>query len=258
MRLGMRLRELWNHRLGLLASVLIALFAAVWSVQKVSLSPLGLEPRSLETASASTRVLVDTPRSAVLDASVQGFDIESVTSRALMVGNMVNSAPVREAIAERVGIPSDRIEFSAPLTREWPRAIKQAGVERRTSDILKSPDQYRLNVRVNPTVPVIELSAQAPTATAAEELANGAVTGARDYLRSMGRRQSIRGSEQIRLEQLGRAKGGIINGGVSLQIAALSFTLALIASCAGVLFLARVRRGWKSGGGRPATAGELY
>lgn len=257
MRFGMRLRELWNNRVGLLVSVAIALFAAFWSVEKVSLFPPGSEPRRLETASASTRVLVDTPRSVVLDVSAQGFDIESVTNRALLVGNLINSAPVREAIAERVGIPSDRIEFSAPLTRDWPRAIKQAGTERSTSDILKSPEQYRLNIRVNPTVPVFEISAQAPTAAAAERLANGAVVGARDYLSAIGRRQGIRGGDQIRLEQLGRAKGSVINGGVDLQIAALSFGLALAAACAGVLVLTRIRRGWAAQGRRPRPVGEL-
>lgn len=246
MRFGMRLRELWGHRIGLLASLAVALLAAFWSVQQVSLFPPSAEPRRLETAAASTRVLVDTPKSLVLDLEVPVIDIEGITNRALLVGNLIGSGPVREAIARRVGVPAERLEVSAPLTREWPRAIKQAGTTRSTSDILKSPDQYRLNVRSNPTVPVIELSAQAPTAAAAERLANGAVLGAQDYLRDLARRQSIPATEQIRLEQLGRAKGGVINGGVSIQVAALSFLLAFGAGCFTVLVVARIRAGWAS------------
>jgi hypothetical protein len=240
----MRLRELWDHRLGLVASLAIAVFAAFWSVAKVSVLPPGVESRNLETASASTRVLVDMPKSLALDLSVQVIDIESLTNRALLVGNLIGSAPVRETISRRVGVPADRLEVSAPLTREWPRAMQQAGTKRSTSDILKSPDQYRINVRANPTVPVLEITTQAPTAEAAERLADGAVLGTRDYLRGLAARQAIAGTKQVKIQQLGRAKGGIINEGVSVKVAVLSFLLALAASCAGVLLLARIRRGW--------------
>ena len=244
MRFGMRLRELWGHRLGLAVSLAIALLAAFWSIQKVSLFPPGVESRNLETASASTRVLVDMPKSLALDLSVQAIDIESLTNRALLVGNLIGSAPVRQAISERVGVPPDRLEISAPITREWPRAMQQAGTKRSTSDILRSPDQYRINVRANPTVPVLEISAQAPTAAAAERLADGAVLGAEDYLRELAADQNISKSKQVVLEQLGSAKGGVINEGVSVKVAVLSFLLALAASCTGVLLLARIRQGW--------------
>jgi len=247
MRFGMRLRELWGHRLGLMVSLAIALFAAFWSIEKVSLFPPGVESRNLETASASTRVLVDMPKSLALDLSVQVIDIESLTNRALLVGNLIGSAPVRHAISERVGVPPDRLEISAPITREWPRAMQQAGTKRSTGDILKSPDQYRINVRANPTVPVLEITAQAPTAAAAERLADGAVLGTQDYLNELAVEQNISDSKQVMLEQLGSAKGGVINEGVSVKVAVLSFLLAFSASCLGVLALARIRRGWSTG-----------
>jgi hypothetical protein len=244
MRFGMRLRELWGHRLGLVVSLAIGLFAAFWSIEKVSLFPPGVESRNLETASASTRVLVDMPKSLALDLSVQVIDIESLTNRALLVGNLMGSAPVRQAISERVGVPAERLEISAPITREWPRAMQQAGTKRSTGDILKSPDQYRINVRANPTVPVLEISAQAPTAAAAERLADGAVLGTQDYLRELAVDQDIADGKQVVLEQLGSAKGGVINEGVSVKVAVLSFLLAFGASSIGVLALARIRRGW--------------
>ena len=247
MRFGMRLRELWSHRLGLVVSLAIALFAAFWSVEKVSLFPPGVESRNLETASASTRVLVDMPKSLALDLSVQVIDIESLTNRALLVGNLIGSTPVRQAISERVGVPPDRLEISAPITRDWPRAMQQAGTKRSTSDILRSPEQYRINVRANPTVPVLEITTQAPTVAAAERLADGAVLGTRDYLRELAVDQNISDGKQVMLEQLGGAKGGVINEGVSVKVAVLSFLLAFGASCAGVLALARIRRGWASG-----------
>jgi hypothetical protein len=243
----MRLRELSEHRLGLAVSIAIALLAGFWSIARISLFPPGIESRNLETASASTRVLVDMPQSMVLDLSVQTIDVESLTNRALLVGNLIGSAPMRETISERVGVPADRLEIAAPLTREWPRAIQQAGVKRSTSDILKSPDQYRINVRANPTVPVLEISTQAPTVEAAVRLADGAVLGAKDYLRDLAARQGLDDDEQVRIEQLGSATGGVINEGVSVKVAILSFLLALTVSCGAVLVSARIRAGWKAG-----------
>jgi hypothetical protein len=244
MKFGMRLRELWDHRLGLAVSIAIAVFVGAWSVARISLFPPGLESRHLETSAASTRVLVDAPKSLVLDLTVQSIDIEAITNRSLMVGNLISSAPVREAIARRVGVSADRLEVTAPLTREWPRPIQQAGTKRSTSDILKSPDQYRINVRANPTVPVLEISTTAPTAEAAARLANGAVLGTEDYLNSVAAREAISGAKRIKLEQLGQAKGEVINEGVSAKVAVLSFLIALTLSCFTVLLIARIRRGW--------------
>jgi|SRR4051794_3243734 hypothetical protein len=246
MKFGMRLRELWQHRLGLTISLAIALFAGFWSIAHVSLLPPRVESRHLEIASANTRVLVDMPKSLVLDLSEQVADIESLTNRALLVGNLIGSAPVRESIARRVGIPADRLQVAAPLTREWPRAMQQAGTKRSTSDILRSPDEYRINVRANPTVPVLEISTVAPTAADAARLANGAVLGTEDYLRSVAAREAIAPARQTKLEQLGVAKGGVINQGVSVKVALLSFLLTLTVSCIGVLALARIRAGWAS------------
>jgi hypothetical protein len=68
--------------------------------------------------------------------------------------------------------------------------------------------------------------------------------GTQDYLREVAARESIAASRQVRLDQLGPAKGGVINQGVSVKVALLSFLLALSVSCFAVLALARIRRGW--------------
>jgi hypothetical protein len=50
---------------------------------------------------------------------------------------------------------------------------------------------------------------------------------------------------QIRPVQLGRATGVVINEGARWQLAFLAFVLTLAVSCATVIFLARVRAGWR-------------
>jgi len=250
MELGRHLRELWLHRTGLVISIVLASLAAMWSVSKVSIVPLKIEPRSVEMAGATTRVLVDTPKSFVIDLNSQTDDIRSITNRALLVSNVMGSAPVRDYIVRRAGVPAGILQVSTPVTPAWPRPLAQGSKPKRTGDILASPDQYRLSLQSNPTVPIIDVYAQAPTADAAEQLANGTVAGMQDYMRDLSRQQAIPDRQQVRLEQLGLAKGSVINSGVSTNVALLSFLLVLAVSCAAVLFISRVRRGWVAEGRR--------
>ena len=252
MQLGRHLHELWRLRIGLVVSLSLGLIAALMSVAEIGLFPPSIHSRAHETASASTRVLVDSPKSSTLDLSVAVNDLASATNRALLVSNVMASAPVREYIARRAHVPADRLEVASPVTPDWPRPLASTGNEKHTSDILKSLDEYRLSLQSNPTVPVVIVDSQAPTAAAAQALANGAVDGMRDYLRDLGIRQNIPAAEQVQLEQLGRATGSVVNEGTNLTVAILSFLLVFAASSAAAVFLARVRRGWAIEAGREA------
>jgi len=244
MQLGMHLRELWRSRLGVALSFALAVLAAAWSVGTISLSPPGIKSRTVQMAAASTRVLVDTPTSSVLDLAVATQEISSMTNRALLVSNVMASEPVREYIARRSKVPAEILKVSSPVTRDWPRQLAQSGSPKKTSDIFSSPNEYRLSLKSNPTVPVIDIYAEAPTAKAARELANGAVTGMRDYLQDIAAQQGVAPRQQVRLEQLGSARGGVVNAGVKTKLPILAFLLVFAASCLAVMFIGRVRRGW--------------
>jgi hypothetical protein len=243
-QLGRHLHELWGLRRGVAVGALIATLIAMWTLYDIRLWPPALQSRALEMGTASTRVLVDTPRSLVLDLSVQTGDMDALTNRALLVGNVMASSPVRAYIARRAGVPVTRLKVSSPITRQWPRPLAQSGEKKSTRDILNSPSEDRLSLKVNPTVPVIDIFAQGATAEAAEALANGAVIGMRDYLEALAARQGTAADQQVKLQQLGRAKGSVINQGVSATIALFAFLIVFALSCGAVLFLARVRRGW--------------
>jgi hypothetical protein len=246
MQLGMHLRELWRVPFGLAVSCMVALFVTLTISYEVRLLPPGLEPRNHEIATASTHLLVDTPKSTVLDLRQETLELDAMTNRAVLLGNVMASAPVREYIARRAGVPPDVIRATAPATPEYPRPIADPENRRRTSDILRTTDEYRLKISANPTVPIIDIYSQAPTADAAKQLANAAVDGLRDYLAAVARAQSIPPGRQVQLDQLGPARGGVINDGVHLTVAVLSFLLVFALSCAAVLFVSRVRRGWRA------------
>jgi hypothetical protein len=246
MELGRHLRELSRLRRGVAICLAVASFAALSVSYHVSLAPPGLKPRTLQIATASTEVLVDTPRSAVLDLRQDLFDIESMTNRSVLLGNVMASQPVLTYIGKRAGVPPDAIRASTPRTPNSPRPFAAPGQEKKTSDLLASTNQYRLDIEANPTVPVLRIYAQAATAHRAEELANAAVDGLRDYLGQQAREQDVALGQQVRLQQLGRASGAVVNGGVRMQAMFLTFLLVFAASAAAAIFVARVRRGFRT------------
>jgi hypothetical protein len=245
MTLGLHLRELWDLRRGLLVSLLLALLAAGWSVGKVSLFPPGVKMRTLQIAAASTEVLVDAPQSSALSTLVNTTDLQEMTNRGVLIGNIMGSAPVRSYIMRRSGLPAGTaLQISSPVTPEFPRDLTTSG-SKSTTDLLKSPNEYRLYISANPTVPVLDLDAEASTPAQAAGLANGAVQGMRDYLAAVAKSERIPANQLVYLDQLGTAHGAVINPGVSIELGLLSFFLVFGAAAMTTLWLARVRRGWK-------------
>jgi hypothetical protein len=242
---GIRLRKLWRLKLGVAVSVVLALFAAVWSVEKISLTPPGLSPRSLEMATASTHVLVDTTTSGMVDLRQDTYSFTGLTSRAVVLGNVIASSQLQARIAQRAHVPVDRLRIQAPLTNQQPAPPVDSQNARHTSDILRSTDQTRIDLQANATVPMLDIYAQTPTAESAAALANAAVDELKAYLADLVARQKTPLKDQIHPVQLGRATGVVINHGVRWQAAFLTFLLTLGVSCASVTFLARVRSGWR-------------
>jgi hypothetical protein len=245
MRLGMHLRELMRLPVGVAVSALLAAFAAVWSVASISVAPLGLKPRAIDVATAYTQMVVDTPESAVLDLRQPTNDLQPLKNRAVLIGTLMASAPVRSYIARRAGTTTPGLQVVAPRTPEQPRPVNQSGKKPGPRDLLKSTDQYRLDIQVNPTVPLLNIFAQAPSAKAAQELANASVTGLRDYLSDLARSERTPTDMQVRLRQLGTAKGSVINRGVKIQVILVVFVFVFALACAASIFFARVRRGWQ-------------
>jgi hypothetical protein len=241
----MRAQLLWRLRKGVAASLVLAFIVAVWSIGKVSLFPPSLEPRALEMATASTHVVVDTPRSQAIDLRQDTYSVEGLRNRAVLLGNVMTSAPIVSYVAHRAGVPPEAVDISAPLTPEQPRIRVDARDKRGVRDAAKLNDQYRINIQANPTVAILDIYSQAPTAQTAERLANAAVDGLRIRLAALAESQQTPDAVRLRLVQLGRAEGGVINRGINWQVAVLAFFLTFIVCCATVVWLSRAVTGWR-------------
>ncbi len=248
MQLGIYLHELWERKVGLAIAVVLAILVAARIGFGATFLPPRIDANSVELASASTHVLVDTPQSSVIDLRQNTYNLSELSNRALLLGNVMASLPVRDYIAREAGIPANLIRVSPPLTPEQPRAIADSAHQPKSSDILKSPDEYRLSVQANPTVPVVDIYTEAPNGAAAVNLADSSVRGLRDYLAVLAQRNGTPTANQVKLVQLGGAEGGTVNPGGGIQIAIVAFLLVFAASCVGVLALARIRRGWAESG----------
>ena len=245
MEFGIRLRSLWRLKFSLLLCLLIAALAAVWSVERITLSPFAVAPRKLQTAAASTHLLVDSQSSMLIDLRENTYNLEGLRNRAVLLGNVAASSEVRAGIAKLAGIPVEALRVQPPLTSEMTTRPADSDNPQSTSDILKSMDQYRLSFTANPSVPMLDIYAQAPTAEAAAALANGAVDELKHYMEQLAANQRTPDALQIRLLPLGRAHGVVINKGADRQVAILAFILTFGIACATVIFLSRVRTGWR-------------
>lgn len=245
MGIGIRLRKLSHLKAGVAVSFALALLAGVWSVERISLAPPSLTPRSLDMATAVTHVLVDTPTSAMIDLRQDTYSEDGLKNRAVLLGNVIASSSVQAKIAARAHVPEELLRIQAPLTSQQAAAPEDSENQRRTSDIFKSNNQYRVDIKVNPTVPMIDIYAQTPSAKSAAALANASVDELKAYLAELAASQRTPPKDQIRPVQLGPASGVVIDRGVKWQAALLAFLLTLGISCASVTFLARVRAGWR-------------
>ncbi len=238
----------FSHRWATAASVLVAVLAATLSVYKIGVLPPRLQPRALEIGSASTTVVVDAPRSAITDLAANTETFGSLQARATLLGNLMTTDPVKAKIARLVGIAPGQIDADAPITANVPQTLIEPGSGAAASDILATADHYKLQIQADPTVPILHIYTQAPSAATAIRLAAASVDGLREYLAQLGTSQKRGQNGQVRLEQLGVPHGGVVNGGAAIQIALLTFVTAFAIAFCLLIAASRVRMGWKSAG----------
>jgi hypothetical protein len=229
---------------------------SLWSLYHLSIAPPGLTPRHLQIGAASTTLMVDAPKSKIVDLSASTQDFQSLTTRADLLSNVMASTPVRTFIAQRAGVPVTSIVASASLGADLPRSAIEPGAERRSTDLIQESDKYRLAISSNAGQPLIYVAAQAPSGEAAGRLANAAVDGLNDYLTAMADREGIKDTSRTRLIQFGRAQGGVVNPSVNLEIGLLTFLICFVVACAAFRVILRVHHGWRMDAAREQRDGR--
>src|SRR5215207_1149522 len=198
--------------LGLALCTLAGLAAAVWSLHDVSLLPPRVEARQLQIAAASTHVRIDRPGGDIVDQGVTADDVAAIARRTVLLGRLMTSAPVLERVARSTGVPVRGIGSETQYEENVPVQMRDPESEMRAAAIANGKAPYQLVVQPRPNLPILDVYTQAPTAEGAQRLADAAAPALRDELRAEALARGADPARQVRLEQLGAASGGVING----------------------------------------------
>ena len=258
MEFALVLRELARRRLLLGIGVVVAAIAATLSVYRID--GTGLKPRALQYSSASTQVLVDSPKS-VLGNLSQSF--EPLSARAAVYANFMASPAVLEVIGRQVGLEGGQLYAAGPVNPQAPRVVQEPTDLKRNVQITGETNPYRLNFINNSLQPTINIYSQAPNTAQAVALANAAVVGLQRYVEEGQRASKTPGAARVEIRQLGPAVGGVVNGGVSKALFALVFLAVFALWCVMLLVVIRFRENWRMSAavavddsGRPEDADE--
>jgi hypothetical protein len=206
------------------------------------ISPSGLETRALEFGAAQTQILVDSPRSSLIDLSQE---TPPLATRAAVYAQFMRSNAVKEAIAKEIGVSPLAIIAQGPTstlggTQNIPRPS-----ETRSNEIVGEEDSYRLVFETQQDLPIITISAQAPTAEAAIKLADGTVSAVQKYTKSLELENEVPDKARTQIRELGPAEGGTVNSGASPIMMVLAFFAVMIAGCIAIIGLSAVVGAYK-------------
>jgi hypothetical protein len=230
------LRELWRRRIlvGLVALVAISVGLAI--TYRFTLPP---ESRKYEVGVASSRVLVDTPRSQVVQVDPKGS--ETLGPRAGLIATLMVEGEVKASIARRAGLPPKDLV-----------AVTQAEVESGAipPGTLSDPDVFLLTTHVfanqdGEQLPIVEIEAQAPSVPGATNLAGAAVAGLSDYLDSKAAAEDASEARRLRVTALGAPQARLTVRGPSRVIAVGAALFILVGGCALILGASALVRGWR-------------
>ena len=222
---------------------LVAGCCAAWSVTAVSLAPPGIEARQVAVAAAATRLSIDRPSPLISDALATDYDLETLQKRADLLASLGSTSPALARIAEHAGLNPGEIAAVTPVTSAVQTVFIEPDSERRADQIAGAARPYRLELRSGQSLPTIDVYAQAPTVSAATRLADAVVPGLRDYLDALTRRDGATPANQVRLTELGHARGAVVNAHAGVEIALFTFLYVFILTGALALLVARVRAG---------------
>jgi hypothetical protein len=237
-RLGMHLREVWQHKIALVTVLVVALLVGARVYGFGLLPPSGLKAAEGE---ATARVLVDTPQSTAVDLRQSTYNLEELNNRAKLVGNAIGTAEVRELIAAKVGVSPSELAIETPLITEY---AELEGVRSEPTN------PYRLDVQADPTVPVIDVVGAAPTEEEAAALVDATTSSLVAYVAELpthAERKDGKGGKVLRLvpRPLGEVESHPLQQPGRALSAVLAFLVILLIGSASIVFVSRQRREYR-------------
>ncbi len=237
MQLYVIAHELWRRRIIVGIALIVSVFLGLMLAFRISPGlPPKLTPRAHQIGVASTRVLINTPSSIVADLNPAGGS--SLSTHAQLLGNLLSSDQVHNAIAKSAGLAPTDLTI-APLA---------VGGVIQTPIAVSAPAPVgasSVSVNADPLLPLITITATAPEPKQAAALANGSVTVLQSYIQTVAAEEGIPASRRPVITSLGSAVGLPSTSGPSKMYSAAAIILLFGLSCYVILVFtggkARVR-----------------
>lgn len=188
MELQFALLSLWRHRVLLAIGLVASIAAGVVMHSHARASNAGVV--------ATTRLVLDTPKSQLLEAAPRSTD--SLPWRTQMLMDLLQSKESLDQLASGMGVPRDQVDVVNPTLADPPVAASIPAAAAKTSSLVFAP--YVVTPYVpNPVLPLIVLAAAAPDAVQAKRLAASAVAVLTAQSTSPGRYSSgiITGTDSV-------------------------------------------------------------
>jgi hypothetical protein len=250
------IRQLWQRKLLVLLVFLVAVGVSIASAYKVP----SMQKRGLQLGAASSQILVDSPASTLVEGA-DGGTLTTLSTRARVYAQYLSSLEARDQISKISGVPARVISLSGPFSTDIPRNTYQnQPSEARANDILKEGAGYRLIFDAQDGVPIITVSAQAPTAQAAIGIARAAFVALKQYVDKLRIEADavpvtplpkgvtaapVTPDPGVTVRQLGAPEGGTIGAGNSKILMIFVFILVLALGCALIAILPGMARHWR-------------
>lgn len=224
------LEELWHRKYLALVVIVLAVAAAVF-----------VAGRGYTVYRASTDVLLDTPRSQAVDVGTTGEqndtvpEIDILATRARLLGNLMASGPVEEAIARRVDVAPDRLIVVPPPDLE----ADDSSPASKTSEDAAKADAIALTVTTDSTLPIIRIVGQAPDEETANLLVAGASKELEDYLGSVASADEVPEIQRLEVDSIGLYPAIAQSGGPGGVAAILAGLLVLTVGWGAIVVVSR-------------------
>ena len=243
MELAQALHLLWRRKIWLALGLVVALGVGVASLKAL---------KKENYATAATQMIVDSAKSPLgnMSASLTPF-----TARASVFADLMASHPALVAIGQAAHIPPDQIVAAGPANPSGTTSSGATTVSSVPHGTAQPATKYKLFLDQDPTLPTVNIYAEAATTDEAIALANGAVTGFTTYLNSLENQRAIKTDQRVEIRELGEAVGGMVDPQASKKIAAVVVLLVFLMWCGGILLVER-KRATRAASGRVAAVAE--
>lgn len=226
------IRALWRRRIEVCLVALLAMIVGWALAYGMSFPP---ESRTYKVGVATTSILVDTPKSQVVEIDPKGSD--TLASRANVLVNLMVDGEIKDAIARRVGLPPKQLIASS----QSPGNAAPATPLNATSHALMTSVALTSDMA---ELPIIRVETQAPNVQQAIKLGNAAVAGLGDYLNAKAADETVSDTRRLRVRALGTAQGHDSTRGPGRMMALAAAAVVFLAGCAIILAMSALVRGW--------------